>query len=416
MKIVVSNSAIAPHVKQTVLAYETAGFLTKFYTSFYKHPRNKLSVILQKIGPFKERINRRSFTELPINKFESKPLRELIRTFSSHFLNEKLTDNIWEWAEVNFDKWVSKKIKNTKIDAIHTYEYIALETIIAAKKRGIFTIYEQPSVHYATAKAIADEQLNKFPELWNNNVAKKSNKTEYRNKRRARELFETDLILCNSSFTTKTLIDGGIPPKKIITIPLPFPKPIETKIKKPSKPFIFLFAGNQSVIKGAHILYASWLKCKFNRDEAELWLIGKMLLPESLRKNLPGKIVIKDTIPREELMVLYQYADILIMPTLSDGFGMVITEAMSQGLPVIATTNSCANDFIENGINGWVIPANDEKALTEQMILCLKGKDKLHNIGLRAIESAKKWQELDYSKLLSKTIENKWKQFKKDTY
>lgn len=413
MKIIVSNSAIAPHVKQTVLAYENAGMLSRFLTSFFFHPKNKLSSFLSKIVPIRKQINRRAFVELPIEKFESKPFRELLRTFSSHFLNEKLTDKIWEWAELDFDSWVSKKIKGRKIDAIHTYEYIGLETIKEAKKNKIFTIYEQPSVHYSKTKQILDDQFIKFPLLLNREQEEKQSKTLYRNKRRNQELNTTDLIICNSSFTKKTLVTGGVNEDKIIVVPLPFPKPLTKKRVKNfnNKPVIFLHAGNQSIIKGSHVLYASWKQCNFDKIQAELWLIGKMNLPEDFRNNLPGNVIIRNTIPHTELMSLYQKADVLVMPTLADGFGMVITEAMSQGLPVIATENCCAPDFIKHNFNGWIVPVDDEESLSNQLKSCVLDKDKLHEIGSSAIETSRKWQKEDYSELLVSMVENKFRSF-----
>ena len=59
--------------------------------------------------------------------------------------------------------------------------------------------------------------------------------------------------------------------------------------------------------------------------------------------------------PHDKVLQEMRKADVFIFPSLFEGFGMVITEAMSQGTPVIATDRTCAVDLIKNGENGWVI-------------------------------------------------------------
>nr|WP_245227699.1 glycosyltransferase family 4 protein [Pedobacter petrophilus] len=237
-----------------------------------------------------------------------------------------------------------------------------------------------------------------------------NDKAKKRNVRRDNELKLADVTLCNSSFTKKTLVDAGIDEGKITVIPLAFPKPIK-KVRNRSKnePVKFLYAGNQSLRKGIHLLYEAWKTCNFKTNEAELWLIGKMQLPEHLRMDLPGKVVIKNTIPHEELLALYSEADIFVLPTLADGFGMVITESMSQGTPVITTENSAGPDIIKHDESGWIIPAGDLNALVKQMKTIVENAAALDKFSTAALMSAHRWQWPDYRKLLSQKISSLYK-------
>ena len=414
MKITVANPSVAPHVQQTVKAYYEAGYLDLFCTAFFEHPDNKLSSYLKKIASIEKEINRRSFHDIPIEKFASRPLPELLRSLASRKLGAITTDKIWEWSELGFDKWVSSKL-NAETDAVHTYEHAALATLTKAKALKKFCIYEQPSVHHIFFNNLAKQQLALYPELKSAAMALKVNhKADRRNSRRDRELELADLILCNSSFTRSTLIQGGIDFAKIIVNPLAFPPVCANGAQQSTtinKPVVFLHAGNQSITKASHIVYEAWRNCNFTEAEAELWLIGKMALPESSRKDLPGKVIIMDNIPHSDLMALYQQANVLIMPTLADGFGMVITEAMSQGVPVIASTNCCGPDVIEHMKDGWIIPAGNIDLLTEQLKWCVSNKQGLPQMGKAALEKASKWQWPQYKQKLSAIIFNRWEQF-----
>jgi hypothetical protein len=86
MKIVVSNPSVAPHVKQTVKAFYEAGYLDQFYTSFFEHPDNKLSAFLKQVKSIVQEINRRSFHDIPIEKFSSRQLPELLRSVAARKL------------------------------------------------------------------------------------------------------------------------------------------------------------------------------------------------------------------------------------------------------------------------------------------------------------------------------------------
>lgn len=77
---------------------------------------------------------------------------------------------------------------------------------------------------------------------------------------------------------------------------------------------------------------------------------------------------------KDALSRYYIAADVLVLPTLSDVWGLVINEAMSFGLPVI-TTNRCVAglELVEDGVNGYLIPPKDPDILAEKINLVLSG-------------------------------------------
>ena len=96
--------------------------------------------------------------------------------------------------------------------------------------------------------------------------------------------------------------------------------------------------------------------------------------------------------------------DVLVFPSLFEGFGLVITEAMSQGTPVITTDRTAGPDLITHGENGWLIKAGSTEDL-QQAIEALIGKpDVIAANGRAAMETAKKRPWEKYGQELSDAI------------
>jgi glycosyltransferase involved in cell wall biosynthesis len=81
--------------------------------------------------------------------------------------------------------------------------------------------------------------------------------------------------------------------------------------------------------------------------------------------------------PQAKLPGWYAGGDIFMLPTLEDGFAVVLTQASAGGLPILATTNCAAPDFVRDGQNGWVLPIRDPDAFIDRLRWCDKNRDEL---------------------------------------
>lgn len=406
-RLVVACPASPPYVRESVVALDERGMLDYFATTYLDHPDYRLARTLKTAarmaGPrFVKQLERRKFDDLPFERIRTKAAWELARTFSASVLRRPtLTDAIWERGEHAFDEWVASGIAGA--DAIYTYEHAALATLREAKARRIFSFYEQPSQHHAFFSQVQREQLARYPELAGVATELTSDaKAAPRNARRDAELALADRVMCNSSFTRRTLVDAGVSKEKIEVTPYGFPA-----VQAPGPrdgPVIFLNAGNQSLRKGVHLLYQAWRSLGSTAD-AELWLIGRMQLPGTIRRDLPGRVRIQDSIPHAELLDVYRRASVFVLPSLADGFGMVLSEAMSRGLVVITTDNTGGPDIIEDGRTGFIVPAGDGDALLGRMRWCIDNRHRLAEIGGAAMEAAARWQWADYRAAFAAVIE-----------
>jgi glycosyltransferase involved in cell wall biosynthesis len=101
---------------------------------------------------------------------------------------------------------------------------------------------------------------------------------------------------------------------------------------------------------------------------------GKVLVKSQFLKEKKWPITYLNHINKVELVEEYIKADILVFPTLSDGFGMVQLEAMSYGLPVIAT--DCCAEVVEDNISGFIIQPRSVESIIEKLLLIKEDQEK----------------------------------------
>ena len=405
MRCIISHPNIAPYIKESVLAYQEYGVLDKFYTTYFQHPAYPFTQNLIRLFPkFEKEFKRRNIEEIEYGHLKGNPFLEMLRIFSARILNSWIENRIWELEELNFDRWVAQKL-HENIQWVHTYEHAAINTIRKAKKMNILSFYEQPSQHHHFLAQIIKEHIHLYPELkcisTDLMLDARAIKSDHR---KDMELSECDYIICNSQFTSDTLTEAGIPQKKIIKIPYGFPAVESPMAKGSANKITFLFAGNQCLRKGVHVLYQAWKDCNFDPSNAELIIIGKNQLPESIKKSLPSSVKFMPNIPHNEMMDFYHKADVFVFPTLADGFGMVISEAMSKGLPVITTMNSGGPDIIIHQKNGFLTKVGDIKELANQMRWCYENPETTRKIGIRAMETAAAYPWSTYRKHLVSAV------------
>ena len=158
---------------------------------------------------------------------------------------------------------------------------------------------------------------------------------------------------------------GGIPSEKIEVIyngiDIDYFKP-SLSIKPKSKEISIFFSGNLTHRKGAH-----WLPAISDKLDSNIRIYyTKGLRPQS---SLPASDRLQSigSIPFVDMPQRYHDMDILLMPTVREGFGLSIAEAMACGLPVVATNCSAIPELIDEGKGGFLCPPGDVNAFAEKL-------------------------------------------------
>lgn len=401
--VVLFHPSGPPFAQQTARALDEAGRLRAMVTTFAYRPEGTFGRVIRRL-PGGERadrtLRRRHLSEVDRARVITHPLPEMVRAgVAAARLGPIVTDLVWELTERWFDRLVARRYLRDA-DAVYGYEHAALRTFEGQRARGGLRLYEMPICHHRTLEELLEPEYARFPEVRTAYDAHLRRMAPRRNRRKDAELRLANLVVTNSTFSRESVLRAGVPEDRVVTVPLAAPPVMAERERRDDGPFVFLSAGTQSVRKGVHHLLEAWRRLA-PRQSAELWLVGTMQLPPRLLTALPGTVRIHPPVPRAELFDLYRRADALAFPSLCEGFGLVITEAMAHGLPVITTPNTAGRDLIEHGRNGFVVPIRDPDALAGAMAWCLAHRAELAEIGREAARTAGAWQWDDYRRALT---------------
>ena len=135
-----------------------------------------------------------------------------------------------------------------------------------------------------------------------------------------------------------------------------------TKQKKETVLIKVLFSGNLTRRKGVDLL--PLIADKLNANIEILYTTGLRT-----KKKLPAHPNLKNigAVPYSYMPKVYQEADILLFPTVREGFGLAAAEAMACGLPVVASNCSAIPELIDNGKGGFLCPVGDVEAFAEKI-------------------------------------------------
>ena len=402
MHTLLAFPSTAGFVQQVALALHERDLLTAWLTSYVYRDDGRLGRLLalapERLRSKMERqLRRRAITAIPKDCLEERPFWEIVRTLTGRLGGSPaLVDRIWDHAAHDFTRRAGRRLAHGDAEAIYAFEYTALEAFAAADRLGVAKILDLPSLNSRCFEAIARREQEQFPELVDPEQAYFDARFERRQARRDAEVAAADVIVTNSRLTRRSHIEAGADPEKVFAIPLGAPPPIRSVAAMTRKdPLRVIWAGSLSLGKGAHYFIEAWKKLTAPRRlTADIY--GAITVPERVFKPVPAGVVFHGSVARPLLLEAFRSSDVLVFPTLSDGFGMVVTEAFSQGLPVITTDQAGACDLVEHGQNGLLIPAADSDAIVEALCWCLDNRQALAAMRGPALKTAQGWQWADY--------------------
>lgn len=199
------------------------------------------------------------------------------------------------------------------------------------------------------------------------------------------EWANADRIVIHSEHSLQCLLRRGVPSSKCLVVPPAFsPSVAACPRRHPgSRPFRVLFVGFNCLSKGFHI-YAS--AARLAGRNFKFISVGSSNLRKKYAESISDDVQMLGQLPQSEVYEQMKSADAFVFPTLSDGFGIVQLEAMSTGLPVIATSQ--CGTVVRDGIDGYVVPARNPHAIVdalERMRLDDKLYEEMSNAALRRV-------------------------------
>ena len=391
-------------------AFAREQLLFEFHTSFATFEDN----VFKKY--FIPSLNRRQFD----NK-----LKPYIRTYPYYEFRHRLLNALklqWllprERAQLSmYDTglYINRRIANRimrldkgQIQAVYAYEDMAKQAFLSAKDQELQCFYDLPIGYWRVYWDLLSNEQKLRPEWADTLVGFDSSQKKLDKK--DEELSLADHIFVASQFTAKTLTQfPGQLKAQVHIIPYGFPQ-VEERVHTRSYsydngrgPLKMLFVGGLSQRKGLSYLFEA---ASAFGDHIELTIVGRKVIPDcmALNKALDNCHQWYPSLPHSKVLELMRASDVLIFPSLFEGFGLVITEAMSQGTPVITTERTAGPDLIIDGENGLLARAGDSEDLKSKIDILLSNPKKVARLGEAAHQTAAQRPWTYYGKELTQTI------------
>lgn len=221
--------------------------------------------------------------------------------------------------------------------------------------------------------------------------------------RRLAEIEMADQIWCPSNLVKDSLLQQGVDASKLFVVhPGIDLERFQQNGRAPSSRFKLVFVGGVCVQKGVIILLDALRRIRYTDVEVVLngavepavldWLTT--VQPELRQKRI--EVVIDPGDPVRHL----SDASAFVLPSMHDAFGIVVLEAMAAGLPVITSNQTGAKDLVEEGANGFVVPAGDADALADKIETLYEDGELRRRMGQRSSETARRFSVGRQSALL----------------
>jgi glycosyltransferase involved in cell wall biosynthesis len=396
--ILLSHPTGNEFVRHALTAFDEAGMLGEFWTTLSWNEQNRVHQLLP--GSLQQLFARRSYPAVIRDRTHIVSMREIGRLLAGAFS----IDNV----NVDLDAKVAARLRSPwrvrhspdsdNLAVVYAYEDVALETFRAAQERGMHRVYDLPIGYWRAAQRIFSEEAEFQPEWASTLTGTKDSREKL--DRKDEELWLAERIVVASTFTKKTLTEtpGGPclnplpvgeegPPSpsyalasakrqaKIDVIPYGAPLAVAPGIRKPNGVLKILFAGSLGQRKGiSYLLEAVGLL----KGSVELTLLGRKAahdcrpLEAATRRHRWIPTLNHAGVLRE----MHEH-DLLVFPSLFEGFGLVVLEAMAQGTPVITTEHTCGPDIIENDVDGFIVSIRSPEAIAEKIDLLNSDRERL---------------------------------------
>jgi len=402
-RVLVSHPTGNQNVRNALESLAERGMLAEFWTTVAWDAKTRWSRLLP--AGMRTLLERRAYAEAPRERVRCVPWRELVRLgVKPTLLNGLLTSGERPFSIVgvyrHFDAKVARRLRSLRPDVVYAYEGGARETFREASRLGIKTVYELTSSYWYWVRRLHNEEAERSPEFAGllQNLADSSRHLEWKDE----ELALADHIFVASEHVRRTLGDA-VPLGKIYVVHYGAPaiRRRERMATESARPLRVLFVGGLVQHKGIGYLLDAIDRLG---SEVELTLVGTRFRANPRVDEALRRWRWFETLPHGRVLDVMMDSDVLVLPSLGEGFGMVVTEALACGLPVIVTPNVGASDLVHDGQDGFVVPVCSADAIAERLHTLQRDRELLAAMSRQAQATAAEQSWERYRGNFAKTL------------
>lgn len=383
------------------LSFQRLGLLRRFYVDTWCHWGR--SVLKQ--GPKGMRALATHFhPELPSKSVVSFNASVLLSRTRFHFQKHHLSPEQAAAEHCRFGKKFAELVRDhvqrldldPERDAFFGFNTNCLETIDYLREQNVFTLVDQ-----VDPGKVEEDLCIEETERWRGWEKHPGRLPQSYWDRLAAEWSAADVVLVNSEWSAEALVKQGVPSDKIIVVPLAIDFHGGQTIL-PEGPLKVLWLGSVILRKG--IQYLVQAARLLEKTKIEFLVAGPVGIADSVVNTFPSNMRMLGRITRDQLQNIYRQAHVFVLPTLSDGFAVTQLEAMSHGLPVIATPN-CGR-VVTDGADGFIVPARDGAALAEAIARLDGDRQLLRAMSSRALATVANYSLPSNGRMIQELVDD----------
>ena len=278
--------------------------------------------------------------------------------------------------------------------ALLAYSYYAYQAFKPGADQSPYRFLFQVHPHPLTVRRVLSEELGITPTARDSLIQEAELRIpDHQLERLSQEPTLANGWVAASSFTKQSLVENGIPADQIHVVPYGVDTSAfaqRTEQLHSDQPFTVIFVGQMIQRKGLSYLLDAIRLMKSRH--IQLILCGRGYIDQSLFENYQDlNIEVHVNLPFSGLLEQLYRSHIFVLPSLVEGFGHVIVEAMATGLPVIATPHTGGVDIITDGKEGYIVPIRSAEAIAEKLSWAIDNPSRLREMGNAAAQQARKF-------------------------
>ena len=394
------------NVRHAALALRRSHLLSEFWTCVHFPSRSALASFLPR--RLHRQLQRRGHPVELEPYLRTSPVREVLRLIAPRAGLSRLVRHETGLLSVDavyrsLDLTVSRRVRQRGFHAVYAYEDGAAETFRTAVGLGKLAFYDLPIGYWRAARAILGEEAERQPD-WASTLNGNRDSAE-KTARKDEELSLASVVFVASSFTRRTLESAPEFHAPVAVVPYgapAVPAPVERPLADATPVLRVLFVGSLGQRKGLSYLFDA---CRRLGPTVRLTVIGARPQEDcpALDRELAAVRWVSSA-PHDRILAEMAAHDVFVFPSLFEGFGLVLLEAMAMGLPIITTAHTAGPDLIDEGRQGFIVPIRDADAIADKLDLLQRNPALRRSMGREASLRAREFTWEAYEARLASCI------------
>lgn len=297
----------------------------------------------------------------------------------------------WEWlTRTSLDNFVARNMP--QCDVFVGLSSATLKSGLAARAKGGRYVCDRGSSHIRVQDTLLREESDRWGIAFDGIDPRIIEREEA-------EYAEADCITVPSTFAVRSFKQMGVPEHKVRFLPYGVNLSMFHPTGQPAPDrFDVLYAGGMNLNKGIPYLLQAFRQLQHPRKTLTFAGSPSPLFIERMKAHglWLDDIRLMGHLPQDQLKDLMSRSHVMVLPSVQDGFGMVLSQAMACGCVVIGSENTGAPDLIDDGQEGFIVPIRQSEVLAGRLQWLADQPERraeMSRLALLRVQSAGGWRD-----------------------